>query len=115
MADAARWDERYRHGDTPWESGQPSSEQRVLAEVAIRPCRALELGCGTGASAVWLAQQAELPSGLSRFTAPATVRVSAIAARKKLRPARRRLFLSAAESAPGFAGPGPEPVASMVA
>src|SRR5262249_29516723 len=26
-------------------------------KVAIRPCRALELGCGTGASAVWLAQQ----------------------------------------------------------
>jgi SAM-dependent methyltransferase len=45
-------------GDTPWETGQPSSElQRVFAEAAILPCPALELGCGTGASAVWLAQQ----------------------------------------------------------
>jgi len=58
MSDAARWEERYRQGDTPWETGQPSSElKRVLDEAAIRPCRALELGCGTGASAVWLAQQ----------------------------------------------------------
>src|SRR5947209_11962622 len=58
MSDAAHWDERYQQGATPWETDQPSSElQRVLAEAAIQPCRALELGCGTGASAVWLAQQ----------------------------------------------------------
>jgi SAM-dependent methyltransferase len=58
MSDPIRWDERYVQGDTPWETGQPSSElQRVLAGLSLRPCRALELGCGTGASAVWLAQQ----------------------------------------------------------
>jgi len=58
MSDAARWDERYQKGDTPWETQRPSSErQRVLAEVAIKPCSALELGCGTGATAAWLAQQ----------------------------------------------------------
>jgi methyl halide transferase len=58
MSDVTRWDERYEKGDTPWETGRPSSElQRVVAEVPVNPCRALELGCGTGASAVWLAQQ----------------------------------------------------------
>jgi len=58
MSDVSRWNERYAKGDTPWETGQPSSElQHVIAEVPIRPCRALELGCGTGPSAVWLAQQ----------------------------------------------------------
>src|ERR1043165_10138635 len=58
MPEPARWDERYEKGAAPWETGQPSSElRRVLAETAIEPCRALELGCGTGASAVWLAQQ----------------------------------------------------------
>jgi SAM-dependent methyltransferase len=58
MSDTARWNERYAKGDTPWETGRPSSElQRVVAEVPVRPCRALELGCGAGASAVWLAQQ----------------------------------------------------------
>jgi SAM-dependent methyltransferase len=58
MPDPSRWDKRYKTGDTPWETGQPSSElQRVLAETPIQPCLALELGCGTGASSVWLAQQ----------------------------------------------------------
>ncbi|MBM4069905.1 MAG: class I SAM-dependent methyltransferase [Planctomycetes bacterium] len=58
MPEPTRWDERYAKGDTPWETGQPSSElQRVLAKASIQPCRALELGCGTGASAVWLDQQ----------------------------------------------------------
>jgi SAM-dependent methyltransferase len=58
MPELNRWDERYQKGDTPWETGLPSSElQRVLAEAAIQPCRAVELGCGTGASAVWLSEQ----------------------------------------------------------
>jgi len=57
MADPIRWDERYEKGDTPWDTGQPSSElQRVIAEAAIAPCRAIDLGCGTGTNAVWLAQ-----------------------------------------------------------
>jgi len=38
MPDPNRWDERYKTGDTPWETGLPSSElQRVLVEVTIRP------------------------------------------------------------------------------
>jgi SAM-dependent methyltransferase len=31
--------------------------QRVVSRNAIQPCRALELGCGTGTNCVWLAQQ----------------------------------------------------------
>jgi SAM-dependent methyltransferase len=58
MSEVSRWNERYEKGDTPWETSQPSSElKRVLTEVPIGPCRTLELGCGTGANAVWLAQQ----------------------------------------------------------
>jgi 2-polyprenyl-3-methyl-5-hydroxy-6-metoxy-1,4-benzoquinol methylase len=58
MSDVARWNERYAKSDTPWETGRPSSElQRIVAEVPIAPCRALELGCGTGANAIWLAQR----------------------------------------------------------
>ena len=57
-SEVARWDERYRTGDTPWNTGRPDEElRRVLAEETIRPCRAVELGCGTGTNAVWLAQQ----------------------------------------------------------
>src|SRR5215468_6513283 len=52
------WNERYRDGNLPWDTGRPSSElQRVLIQNTIQPCRALELGCGTGTNSVWLAQQ----------------------------------------------------------
>src|SRR5437868_13790754 len=52
------WDASYRSGNPPWETGRPSEElQRVIAEQGIRPCRVVELGCGTGINAIWLAQQ----------------------------------------------------------
>src|SRR5437660_920286 len=56
--DDISWDERYATKNTPWDSGQPSEElKRVLAEFAIAPCETLEIGCGTGTNAVYLAQQ----------------------------------------------------------
>src|SRR2546427_202576 len=56
--DDISWDERYATKNTPWDSGQASEElKRVLAERRIGPCEALEIGCGTGTNAVYLAQQ----------------------------------------------------------
>jgi SAM-dependent methyltransferase len=58
MTEHIDWNDRYRDGDLPWDTGRPSSElQYVLSQNAIPPCRALELGCGTGTNCVWLAQQ----------------------------------------------------------
>ena len=58
MSELARWEERYEKGDTPWDTGHPSTElQRVVAEERIEPCPAIEMGCGTGTNAVWLAAQ----------------------------------------------------------
>jgi SAM-dependent methyltransferase len=59
QADAkARWENRYQTGDTPWDTGRPSAELvAVLDSGVIQPCRALELGCGTGTNAVYLAQR----------------------------------------------------------
>jgi SAM-dependent methyltransferase len=58
MAEHRDWNESYRDGDLPWDTGRPSSElQRVFIANRIQPCRALELGCGTGTNSVWLAQQ----------------------------------------------------------
>lgn len=58
MAEHRDWNENYREGNLPWDTGRPSSElQRVLRASSIQPCRALELGCGTGTNSVWLAQQ----------------------------------------------------------
>ena len=58
MKEHSDWNDRYRDGNLPWNTGQPSSElQRVFSRNPIQPCRALELGCGTGTNSVWLAQQ----------------------------------------------------------
>jgi SAM-dependent methyltransferase len=58
MSELEHWEGRYRQGNAPWDTGVPSTElQRVVAEEKIAPCRALELGCGTGTNAVWLARQ----------------------------------------------------------
>lgn len=58
MTQPNEWNERYRDGNLPWDTGRPSSElQRVLERKSIGPCRALDIGCGTGTNSVWLAQQ----------------------------------------------------------
>ncbi|MBN2022644.1 MAG: class I SAM-dependent methyltransferase [Pirellulales bacterium] len=52
------WDLIYREGCPPWEIGQPKAELiRVLDEGHIKQGTALELGCGTGADAVYLSQR----------------------------------------------------------
>jgi SAM-dependent methyltransferase len=54
-----RWDSAYR-GDRPagWDTGAPAPElKRVVDSGLIKPCRAVTLGCGTGASDIYLAGQ----------------------------------------------------------
>src|SRR6267143_1209766 len=55
-AQAAEWDARYSMRDgTKW-SGRPNG--RLVAEVAdLTPGRALDVGCGEGADAIWLARR----------------------------------------------------------
>lgn len=52
-----QWDERYRSGDRASEDLQ-SSPNPLLAETAahLKPGKALDLACGTGRNAVWLAE-----------------------------------------------------------
>jgi len=55
-AQAAAWDARYRERDGARWSGRPNG--RLVAEVAaLTPGRALDVGCGEGADAIWLAQR----------------------------------------------------------
>jgi len=52
------WDALYRLGTPPWESGMVSQELvRVLDEGIVQPSTALELGCGTGADAIYLSKR----------------------------------------------------------
>lgn len=50
------WDERYEAGETPWDTGEPD-EQLVefLSSNPLKGGRALDVGCGTGTNALWLA------------------------------------------------------------
>ena len=61
------WNQHYVDGQLPWDSGVPSKELiRVLGEAAIKPCRAAELGCGTGTPAAPTAAEG---GGLHAFDA----------------------------------------------
>jgi ubiquinone/menaquinone biosynthesis C-methylase UbiE len=58
MSEQIRWEDRYRAGDVPWDTGQPSTELlTTIKEQGIQPSRAIELGCGTGTNSIWLARQ----------------------------------------------------------
>lgn len=50
------WNEHYASGQTPWDSGEPDPALVEAVEAkTIRPGRALDVGCGTGTNALWLA------------------------------------------------------------
>lgn len=56
--DQESWDQRYVHGELPWDNGKPDQHLgRVVEEHRIAPSRGLEIGCGTGTNTIWLAQQ----------------------------------------------------------
>ncbi len=55
-AQADEWDARYGEGDRVMWSGRPNG--RLVVEVAnLTPGRALDVGCGEGADAIWLARR----------------------------------------------------------
>jgi len=52
------WDDRYLSGDTPWDSGQPNDHLVEFARsLPGARKRAIDVGCGTGTNALWLARQ----------------------------------------------------------
>lgn len=57
MAMIERWDGAYRSGRLPaWDTGRPSSDLvQAVEKGTLRPGRAVELGCGSGTNAVYLA------------------------------------------------------------
>lgn len=58
VRDAAWWDERYRSGQTGWDRpGHAPQLERELVRRPVAPGRALDLGCGRGRNARFLARQ----------------------------------------------------------
>ena len=59
MTDENRFIKRYRENDIPWDLGRPDFNLTdMVTQRPIDACNALEIGCGTGDNAIWLAQQA---------------------------------------------------------
>ncbi len=57
MSKQETFEERYKSGVTPWELDRPDNNLvNLIKEENIPPCKALEIGCGTGSNAIWLAQ-----------------------------------------------------------
>lgn len=51
------WEGRYADRRTPWDTGRPDGNLiRLVLGRPVRPCRILEIGCGPGNDAVWLAR-----------------------------------------------------------
>ncbi|MGA3097348.1 MAG: methyltransferase domain-containing protein [Bryobacteraceae bacterium] len=58
MAVEDRFRERYKEGLTPWDIGKADFNLvQTVTTRPIDPCRALDIGCGTGDNAIWLSQQ----------------------------------------------------------
>lgn len=48
---------RYKAGDTPWDIGRPDFNLiQTVTAMDIQPCKALDIGCGTGYNSIWLSQ-----------------------------------------------------------
>ena len=62
----------YRIGFTPWDTGTvpPELTELVEAERAPAPGRALDIGCGTGTQAVYLARHAWETTGIDNLERP---------------------------------------------
>jgi SAM-dependent methyltransferase len=76
------WDLAYRaEGWTVWDTGHPSTRLRELVETGeIKPCRVVELGCGSGNDAVYLAAKEFQVTGID--IAPTALSMARDRARK---------------------------------
>jgi len=68
----------YRHFKMPWEGGPRSELVELVESGGLKPCRAVDIGCGTGANAVFLAEHGFDVTGVD-FAASALARAARLA------------------------------------
>ncbi|MHC4779612.1 MAG: class I SAM-dependent methyltransferase [Planctomycetota bacterium] len=52
------WENRYKNEDMPWDRDEPSPELVACIEkLGLTSGKVLEVGCGTGTNAIWMAEQ----------------------------------------------------------
>ena len=57
MSVEKHYKKRYEESNTPWDIGKPDFNLvRTVTKMPIRPCKALDIGCGTGDNSIWLSQ-----------------------------------------------------------
>jgi len=58
MTPEDRFTERYRQGSAPWDIGKADDNLvHAVTTLPIPPCKALDIGCGTGDNAIWLSHE----------------------------------------------------------
>ncbi|PIQ88226.1 MAG: methyltransferase type 11 [Candidatus Omnitrophica bacterium CG11_big_fil_rev_8_21_14_0_20_42_13] len=58
MVGETNWKECYLSGQARWDTGRRDFNLvKMVKKTPIRPCRMLEVGCGTGTNALWLEKQ----------------------------------------------------------
>jgi methyl halide transferase len=58
MTAEEHFQKRYESGDTPWDIGKPDFNLiQTVSAMALEPCKALDIGCGTGDNSIWLSQK----------------------------------------------------------
>ncbi len=72
----------YRDGDAPWDIGRPQAEVVALAEAGLIVGSVLDIGCGTGENALYLAGRGHAVFGLDGSTTGIELARQKAAARK---------------------------------
>lgn len=55
MKSENRFEERYVMGEIPWDLGRADTNLvKMVEQLPVKGCRALDIGCGTGDNALWL-------------------------------------------------------------
>jgi SAM-dependent methyltransferase len=80
-----RFKQRYESGFTPWDIGKPDFNLiQTVTSKSIEPCKALDIGCGTGDNSIWLSQNGFQVSGVD-ISEMAIEKVTEKAARENVR------------------------------